>query len=294
MDTPILQYNPLGGIPVSSGFALRQGPIFYWPQIENLVGGATETDLDAQPVGHLPANCLIIVVTEDQATMWIRVFDDTSPSTDLVTGVIRPTDYDAITSPYVLHRVYAPIIVEPQPPLLSGRQGIKSLVSGQEFIDVTFDTPMPSADWKFRSSRVVNTVDPDPMLMWPATVTQKTINGFRVQLNGQPDTANYHLEWSIETPTVAVPEILTDTYEGSLTAIPSGQAYVDVVFGSEKATSEWEFLVGPYVENLVDDNTHPIIFVTMIIQRTTTGFRALLNAATDTVNYNLRWRINQE
>lgn len=106
---PILLYDPEGGVVTGDddggGIGQRQGHLYYWPDIQNLTGGVAETDLDAQNISALPEDSLIIVVIESSGeSTWLRANDATSPVTDTNTGVIVPTNYDAVERPYVLRR----------------------------------------------------------------------------------------------------------------------------------------------------------------------------------------------
>ena len=50
---------------------------------------------------------------------------------------------------------------------------------------------------------MVNTTDPDPLNIWPGLTTGKTAAGFRLQLNGMPDSGNYYLHWAISGVNIA-------------------------------------------------------------------------------------------
>lgn len=78
--------------------------------------------------------------------------------------------------------------------------GVTLLVEDQSYADVVFPVPQPSSQWTFIECRVVNTIDPDPDNLWAGTVTVKTANGFRVLLNGMPNSGNYYLRWCIRPP----------------------------------------------------------------------------------------------
>lgn len=74
--------------------------------------------------------------------------------------------------------------------------GITQLVSGQSYIDVVFDTPQADTNWTTQCS-VDDVLDVTPLNIWPGIVTSKSITGFRLQLNGMPDSGNYYLYWGI-------------------------------------------------------------------------------------------------
>jgi hypothetical protein len=76
--------------------------------------------------------------------------------------------------------------------------GITPLISGQDYIDVVFGSAQPSVDWTPLETSIVNTVDPTPVNVWPGVISNQTENGFRLQLNGTPDSGNYNLYWSIK------------------------------------------------------------------------------------------------
>jgi hypothetical protein len=70
-------------------------------------------------------------------------------------------------------------------------------------VDIVFVTTQPRADWTFAELQVVNVIDSDPLNIWTGIVTVKTRTGFRVYLNGLPDSGNYYLDWAINGGTVA-------------------------------------------------------------------------------------------
>jgi hypothetical protein len=76
--------------------------------------------------------------------------------------------------------------------------GITPLIVGQDYIDVVFGSAQPSVDWTPLETSIVNTVDPTPVNVWPGVISNQTENGFRLQLNGTPDSGNYNLYWSIK------------------------------------------------------------------------------------------------
>ena len=50
---------------------------------------------------------------------------------------------------------------------------------------------------------VVNELDVDPLNIWPGIITDKTAAGFRIQLNGMPDSGNYYLHWAVKGVNIA-------------------------------------------------------------------------------------------
>jgi len=91
--------------------------------------------------------------------------------------------------------------IEPPEVRAAEIRGITPLVNGQAYIDVVFPIVQARVDWTFIECRVVNTADPTPLNIWPAIVTSKTTTGFKLQLNGLPDTDNYYLDWAISGAT---------------------------------------------------------------------------------------------
>jgi hypothetical protein len=98
--------------------------------------------------------------------------------------------------------------------------GTKQLVNGQSYIDVGFLVAQASANWLFVECRVLNTVDASPLNIWPGIITQKTGTGFRLQLNGLPDSSNYYLQWAIKSVGELPPGTDATTY--SLSGPSSG------------------------------------------------------------------------
>jgi hypothetical protein len=80
---------------------------------------------------------------------------------------------------------------------VTGESGIEPLVSGQNYIDVEFTAEKPSADWILNECHIVNEIDASPLNLAPGIITSKTTTGFRLQLNGAPNSSNYELHWAI-------------------------------------------------------------------------------------------------
>lgn len=76
--------------------------------------------------------------------------------------------------------------------------GTVLLVEDQDYIDVVFGSEQPSPDWVLIEASIINTTDSTPVNVWPGVMTGKTTTGFRLQLNGTPDSGNYILTWSIQ------------------------------------------------------------------------------------------------
>jgi hypothetical protein len=95
------------------------------------------------------------------------------------------------------------------PPVYS-QADVTQLVQGQAYIDIVFGAVQTSEDWVLVACEVENTVDFEPLNIWPGIITDKTVAGFRLQLNGMPDTGNYYLRWAVSG--VNVPPSPATTY----------------------------------------------------------------------------------
>jgi hypothetical protein len=116
---------------------------------------------------------------------------------------------------------FNPVNLTGWPPSGGGGGGaITPLVNGQSYIQVTFAVVQPDASWKFTQLLVVNTTDADPLNIMVATLSRKTATGFRLQLSGAPDSANYYLHWNF-----------TGTGGGS--AVGGGYTMVDTAVGGD-------------------------------------------------------------
>lgn len=94
----------------------------------------------------------------------------------------------------------------PVTPELDDVFGTTPLVMGQDYVDVAFPETLASSFWIFLELRTINVVDVNPLNIWPGIVTNKTAAGFRVQLNGEPDSVNYYLRWVVRPATTNVVE----------------------------------------------------------------------------------------
>jgi hypothetical protein len=75
--------------------------------------------------------------------------------------------------------------------------GLTPLLAGQDYVDVDFGFDQDNLEWIVRALNVINTTDASPARLVPMTMVQKTVSGFRVLLNGAPDTGNYLLAWGV-------------------------------------------------------------------------------------------------
>lgn len=96
--------------------------------------------------------------------------------------------------------------------------GTTQLIEGQAYIDVVFGSVQTTDEWVLVECVVVNEIDAEPLNIWPGIITDKTTSGFRLQLNGMPDSGNYSLHWAVSgvniTPTPATTFTLTGATSG--------------------------------------------------------------------------------
>jgi phage baseplate assembly protein W len=119
---------------------------------------------------------------------------------NVIYGTERPYDRNNIFETptrvdQTLPPMEVPVTGPPGPPGPAGpgvaiKSGITQLVNSQSYIDVVFDATQTNIDWDIVCS-VVNTDDANPLNIWPGIVTAKARTGFRVQLNGVPDSNHY-------------------------------------------------------------------------------------------------------
>ena len=117
-----------------------------------------------------------------------------------------------------------PVPLPPLPGTGITNAGLTQLVIGQSYIDVVFDHYQVDNTWIFVECSVLNTTDANPLNIWTGITTSKLTTGFRLQLNGLPDSNNYFLDWAISginiAPTPATTFILTGPASGGV-AIPA-------------------------------------------------------------------------
>lgn len=120
----------------------------------------------------------------------------------------------------------------------TGTVVITALVSGQPYIDVVFGTAQPDATWELAVCQVVNTLDVAALNIWPGIMSAKTTSGFRLHLNGAPDSANYFLHWALAGTDAAGASdflALTDTPDsytgqaGKVARVNSGESALEFV-----------------------------------------------------------------
>lgn len=71
------------------------------------------------------------------------------------------------------------------------REGAQAVGVGNSFVDVVFDTALPSAEYKVICGYLENAVDAPPDAIMAATVCLKTSAGYRQLLSGAPATGNF-------------------------------------------------------------------------------------------------------
>lgn len=73
--------------------------------------------------------------------------------------------------------------------------GTKALGVGVDTVNVTWGTRKASINYTFDELTVQNLVDPNPISI-DVTLLSKSLTGFKVGLNGAPDTGNYMLVYN--------------------------------------------------------------------------------------------------
>jgi hypothetical protein len=86
---------------------------------------------------------------------------------------------------------------EPIQIVLLADSGTTLIGNGNNFVQVAFSAPI-AGNWSFTRLVVINTTDPNPLNIFPGTVTAQSANGFLLQLNGAVDSGNYQLAWRVE------------------------------------------------------------------------------------------------
>lgn len=89
--------------------------------------------------------------------------------------------------------------------------------------------------------------------------------------------------------TVEDPTASPSTEEGGTVVLQIGVTEYAVVFGTEKVNAEYEFIEDD-ISNEVDGEDQLEIGYVMD-ERTVSGFRLLLDALPDTVNYRFNWTV---
>ena len=76
----------------------------------------------------------------------------------------------------------------------SSRVTTTAIASGTNLVEVTFSTPLPSANYIVAAREIVNTTDATPLILFPGTIHNRTTAGFKFYMNGDTDSANYVCE----------------------------------------------------------------------------------------------------
>lgn len=76
------------------------------------------------------------------------------------------------------------------------RHGVKSLVSGQTFVAVTFEEAMP-VDWGFEMLSVRKAFNEANTLGFVFTEIVHSLTGFTLDMSGAPDNGDYTLHWQV-------------------------------------------------------------------------------------------------
>jgi len=82
--------------------------------------------------------------------------------------------------------------------------GYASIPTGATQVTVTFPQSLPTAEWSFIKAVILNVTDSSPLNIREGIITDKTENGFTMQLDGITDSPNYFLGWTIRPATVPV------------------------------------------------------------------------------------------
>lgn len=77
----------------------------------------------------------------------------------------------------------------------TSQHGGQAIPNGQSYVDVTFGHAFPDTTWYAAALSVRNTADSTPLNLFPTLMTARTAAGFRMQLNGAADSANYTLDF---------------------------------------------------------------------------------------------------
>jgi hypothetical protein len=77
------------------------------------------------------------------------------------------------------------------------QHGVTPLVSGQDFIIVTFPELMPDTDWGFEQLTVRKAFSEANTLGFVFTETSHSASGFTLAMSGAPDNGDYTLHWQV-------------------------------------------------------------------------------------------------
>lgn len=175
--------------PPSTGPGVPTQPgMIYLPEIVSLV--SPEPSLQSYPTRNLAIDTLAVITIADEEQSWRLDPGPASAGPDQ----LSPADYDVVTNNKHWTLVSTGTTGGGGAAPYSGTT---QLVNGQNYLDVTFGTARPDANWIFLELGIVNTTDASPLNIWPGILTSKTATGFRLQLSAAPDSNNYYLHWAI-------------------------------------------------------------------------------------------------
>lgn len=175
-------------------------------------------------------------------------------------------------------------------------RGSVALEEGQETVEVEFLYEKCSAAYVFEYHYVAGTDGtPDDIRAVPNV---RTVNGFTMQLSGEPVTANSTLYWRVVVPDdlqtsqpPAAPAqyaIVRPEQHGSQ-ALVADQTTVIVTFAETHPDNDWGF------EQLwiqkAPTEAEPETFAWTCIAHSTTGFSLKLSGAPSDSDYSLHWMI---
>lgn len=87
-------------------------------------------------------------------------------------------------------------VTDPSADLATEEGGALALTIGVTEYTVLFGTTKLAADYDFIESDIENETDGDPLSIVP-TMTNRTTTQFTLQLDSEPDTANYVFRWKV-------------------------------------------------------------------------------------------------
>ena len=86
--------------------------------------------------------------------------------------------------------------------MLGIRNGVTFIPNGQNYVDVAFPAPRADANYVVTHTFENLVDDPNDLIWLIGTITNKTVNGFRVNLIAPVDTGNYTINWEVKRMTV--------------------------------------------------------------------------------------------
>ena len=193
------------------------------------------------------------------------------------------------------HRVVQ--IIEPDSTLLTAtsggggdpsldESGSVALDIGQSTVEVEFETPKASTDYRFEylyvdAFGVVNPGDIEPV------VVQQTHFGFSVDLAGSPAVNGYILRWRVVVTEIStIPDI--DTPETIYIQLPQVNLFI-INFANPRSSTQYGFSE-LRVENLVDDPATQSPIHVQVVAKTQSNFTIAINPTPPSLSYFLAVR----